>query len=439
MGPNRRSSSDYSYQNDNRVVKVCVAVLAVLILLAIVFLINSSGKKTKAVSVAKNPSAAVMKVDDAAGLDTIDHYYSPKFPIKLSSARFSINQNELDFDFSLSSWTAYLVNFKNEHRTLELILYNTNVAANTISEKNIDKNVAGDGAQAPEAPPASSHIINGLKITGDIEAHNVTINHYNHNRDTILRIDFPYSVHLVKSTIMKGHPSSLFLNFKRTEAPKIVNDADPSSSPSSSPSSNKSSAKAAKEYIDYNDNPEAIYDIAKNLLYFKKYNEAISQLESNPMVTLENDNAAAMLTKIYIIKQDYAKAQMLGVRSLELFPLNIEIRRLLAQVYFVEKNYHKAQQTLQAANPDMKQNLDYYELLASVMLKVKNYASASGVYRNMLAINANKSEWWAGLGITLQAQGKINLALEAYNRALRINNMDSNLLGYVKSQISILQ
>ena len=157
------------------------------------------------------------------------------------------------------------------------------------------------------------------------------------------------------------------------------------------------------------------------------------------MVTLENDNAAAMLTKIYIIKQDYAKAQMLGVRSLELFPLNIEIRRLLAQVYFVEKNYHKAQQTLQAANPDMKQNLDYYELLASVMLKVKNYASASGVYRNMLAINANKSEWWAGLGITLQAQGKINLALEAYNRALRINNMDSNLLGYVKSQISILQ
>jgi tetratricopeptide (TPR) repeat protein len=438
MGPNRRSTSDDSCRNNNNmVVKVCVAVLAVLILLAIVFLINF-GAKTTEVTVTKNAVATAVSVDEFEGeanhnlVD--DKYIYPKFPVKLSSVRVSLNEGELDFDFSLSSWTAYIVDFKNDHKALELTLYNTNVlysSAAKSTETNSDDNDKDKNAESPSSQPVYSRIVNGLKVLGDIEGDNVTIEHYNHNRDTILRINFPYSVHLVKSKIMKGHPSSLFLNFRRTENPKIVTDPGQIST--------KSDGKEKKAFVDYNDDPEAIYDTAKNLLYFKKYEEAIDQLESNPMVTLENDKAAAMLTKIYIIKKDYAKAQKLGARSLELFPLNVELRRLLAQVYFIEKDYKKSQEILQASSPEMRDHLDYYELLAGVMLKVKNYDTASGVYRKMLTINSNKSDWWAGLGITLQAQGKINLALESYNRALRINNMDANLLGYVKSQISILQ
>ena len=408
------------HEANNVVAKTCVAVLTAIILFAIVFLVWFGPHKTEKVTITKNTIDATVIAEDDILEDA--NYVAPIFPSKLQSARFSVNAGELDFDFSLSSWTAYTIDFSNEHKTLELKLYNTDVVASYIEPPKVK-----DPKQPAVPEPEYIHIENGLKVFGDMQDHNITLENHRHNSDTLLTINFPYSVHLVKSKIRKGHPSSLLLNFKPSLHPKIVDEPL------------ETDAEEQAIMIDYSDDPEAIYDTAKNLLYFKKYDEAILQLESDPLVILENDKAAAMLTKIYIIKKDYAEAIKLGARSLQLFPLNVEIRRLLAQVYFIQGNYEKAQETLQAFNPDMKQNLDYYELLASVMLKAEEYDVASGVYRGMLAINANKSDWWAGLGITLQAKDKTNLALEAYNKALRINNMDPNLLGYVKSQISILQ
>lgn len=187
----------------SNIVKSCVALLVVIILLAAGFLLFFTGSKTKEVTVSKSVSEVV---EDTV---TADNHIDPIFPVKLSSVKFVLNEGELDFSMELSSWTAYIVEFSDEHKTLELTLYNTDVEFQQAPPQL-------EQAEDKKAQKESSQIINGLKVLGDIKEQDITLENYSVGTDTVLRLNFPYSVHLVKSKIMKGNPSSLLLTSVRS-------------------------------------------------------------------------------------------------------------------------------------------------------------------------------------------------------------------------------
>ena len=112
--------------------------------------------------------------------------------------------------------------------------------------------------------------------------------------------------------------------------------------------------------VNYHDSAKTIVEIAQNLLHYKKYDEAILQLKSNPIATLEDPKAAALLIKLYIFKSNFIEAKKVVMRSLSSFPQNIEIKRLWAQILFLTNKYLEAKSVLEENNPSVAQHLDYY-------------------------------------------------------------------------------
>ena len=133
--------------------------------------------------------------------------------------------------------------------------------------------------------------------------------------------------------------------------------------------------------VDYHDSADAIYEIAKNLLAVGKQEEAIEQLQENPVLVLENEKVCVLLTKLYLKQQAFVLAEQTASQGVMIFPNSTDLRKLWAQSAFFMSDYAKTLSILQEHSPAVKPHLDYYSLLASAALKLEKYELASGVYR----------------------------------------------------------
>lgn len=339
----------------------------------------------------------------------------PDVPVTVSSVKLTTNNN-FDFDFALNTWTAYTINFSNEHKTVNMTIFNANLPKQSEKDVNVSR-------------PNVTYTESGLKLFGDFAAKGVHIDSFVHNNDLHITMKFPKTVHITKSHITKAHPASLQLQFNYTKMADVV----------VIPEETRSGKTKDLMIVDYHDNANAIYETAKNLLAMGKYDEAITQLQENPLSVFENEKVCILLTKLYLKQQAFVLAERTASQGMTVFSNSIDLRKLWAQSTFSMSNYAKALSILQERSPDVAKNLDYYSLLASAALKLEKYELASGVYRSLLSFKPSSPDWWTGLAITLQGQGKDNLALEAYHRALQSGGLSADLVGYVRTQIQNLQ
>ena len=264
-------------------------------------------------------------------------------------------------------------------------------------------------------------------MLGDFKEEGVEVNTFSDSDNLILNFDFKNKVFLTKSQLAKSKPSHLTLNLTSYIEPK------PATKPLEKAAIPKEDETTPK------DDPDAIYSAAKNLSNFGKYDEAIIQLRANPLVTFADQKSLQLLVDLYLNKKDFFMAEQVASQGAVMFEADIEIRNSWAQASFGLQDYSKALKILSAKSPNMLEYPDYYALKASAALKLEHYDLASSIYRNLLSINPNKADWWAGLGITLQGQGKNNLALESYQRAIKVSGLRPELVGFVKGQIFQLQ
>lgn len=339
----------------------------------------------------------------------------PDIPVTLSNVKLTTDGHAaFAFDFVLNTWTAYTVHFSNEHKKVNMTLFNAKIAKQDLVDKS-DHNV--------------TYTTSGLKLLGDFAAKGVHIESFMHNHDLHITMEFPKTVHITKSHITKSHPAALQLQFDYTKTADVV----------VIPEEARFGEKKDLMIVDYHDSADAIYEIAKNLLAVGKQEEAIEQLQENPVLVLENEKVCVLLTKLYLKQQAFVLAEQTASQGVMVFPNSTDLRKLWAQSAFFMSDYAKTLSILQEHSPAVKPHLDYYSLLASAALKLEKYELASGVYRSLLSFKPSNANWWTGLAITLQGQGRDNLALEAYHRALQSGDLNTDLVGYVRTQIQNLQ
>ncbi|MBT4884686.1 MAG: hypothetical protein HON55_00865 [Legionellales bacterium] len=420
----------YSYRNNNtppgsplpqnntiggvkQVYVVAVGAVLFIAFVVLFFIFTSGASATKPLIIKKaTPTISIASQSSTVNL----RQKMPNIPVELSSIKLRTNSNEIDFDFALSTWTAYKILFSNEHKTIDIVFFNGNLPKEDPSDNIVKR-------------PNVNYTPSGLKLFGDFAEKGIQVDSFVHNDDLNVTINFPKSMHLKKSHITKSHPSSLQLNFGHTNMADLVLIPEEIAVPRSKDNL----------VVDYHDNNNAIYETAKNLVEYGKNDEAMQQLQESPATIFENEKACALLAKLYLKKQSFIQAERVASQGVTIFTGSIELRKLWAQANFSLSNYKKALSILQDHSPDVAKNMDYYSLLASSALKLEKYEIASGVYRSLLAFKPSMSDWWAGLAITLQGQGKDNLALESYYRALQSGQLSSGLVGYVRTQISNLQ
>ncbi len=108
----------------------------------------------------------------------------------------------------------------------------------------------------------------------------------------------------------------------------------------------------------------------------------------------------------------------------------------LARIQVERGEWAAAAETLRRASSPATGNADFRGFHAAVMQRLDRHREAVAEYRAALALAPAKGAWWAGLGLSLEADGRAGEAREAFGRARRAGGLPPDLDRYVSERLA---
>ena len=81
----------------------------------------------------------------------------------------------------------------------------------------------------------------------------------------------------------------------------------------------------------------------------------------------------------------------------------------------------------------------WHALLASLYREQGRAQDAAALYRGMVREQPQNGVWWLGLGVSLEETGDRDRALAAYQRALRVGELDGDLMAFLRRRVERLE
>jgi len=208
-----------------------------------------------------------------------------------------------------------------------------------------------------------------------------------------------------------------------TDNPKII--TEQTSSFRMSGSSQKNSINSLKQRISEslkNDN----FDIAQSLL--------------GKLLAIDPNNIKARKKSASLLfsKGNYEQSRQLLIKGINLHPAKSDLRLMLARLYVVQKKPLKAMTLLSEFQPSSNNPVEYLAYRAALAQQLKQTALANTDYLTLTSIEYSNAKWWLGLAITRDKLGKINEALQAYNKAKSLRQLDSSVNEFIQQRITVL-
>jgi MSHA biogenesis protein MshN len=180
------------------------------------------------------------------------------------------------------------------------------------------------------------------------------------------------------------------------------------------------------------------YETALNELKQNKVQAAIDRLhvilEKNPDFLL----ARSDLMTIYLERREYQNVQILLNTGLRINPYYPPFVMMQARLFMLEGDNEQALLIIKSVRPDLVEYPDFYATMATLEQQLGNYQVAAQIYLELVRIEPQQGRWWLGYGLALEALGKRNVALQAYEKAVSTNSLPIDLEAYVKGRIDAL-
>jgi MSHA biogenesis protein MshN len=167
-------------------------------------------------------------------------------------------------------------------------------------------------------------------------------------------------------------------------------------------------------------------DLAQSLLH--------KLLETEP----NNIKARKKLAALLFAQGNYAQAKQLLVRGIELHPSKSDIRLMLARLYMIQKAPSKAMNILAEFQPSRDNQIEYLAYRAALAQQLKQTTLAKSDYQTLTTVESDNAKWWLGLAITEDQLGEINMALQAYNTASSLSQLDSSVNQFIQQRMTVL-
>ncbi|MGH8481078.1 MAG: tetratricopeptide repeat protein [Nevskiaceae bacterium] len=125
--------------------------------------------------------------------------------------------------------------------------------------------------------------------------------------------------------------------------------------------------------------------------------------------------------------------------GLERNPSWVGYRRLAARVDLASDRPAAAVEVLLRDPPPVERDVDYHALMASAYQRLGRHEEASRGYRELLRVQPDEANWWAGYGLSRDALDDAAGALAAYARARQLGGLDPRVLEHIDRRAAALQ
>jgi MSHA biogenesis protein MshN len=163
--------------------------------------------------------------------------------------------------------------------------------------------------------------------------------------------------------------------------------------------------------------------------------ENLSQaLEANPA----NQDARQTLAGLLLDNKRNDEARTTLAAGLVITPEQSNFRIALARLQVEAGDRSGALNTLEQGAAYGKSNADYQSFLATMLQRVDRHEEAINHYNAALSINSSSTSSLVGLGISLQAVGKLQSAQDAFTRAQSYATLSPELSQFVDLQLKLI-
>jgi MSHA biogenesis protein MshN len=160
----------------------------------------------------------------------------------------------------------------------------------------------------------------------------------------------------------------------------------------------------------------------------------VKALEANP----SNGSARLLLATLLLEGSDYAGANAVLREGVRIAP-DRRLFMTLARVQVEQSDNSSAVTTLEQGLPLAGDDPDYHAFYAALLQRAGRHEEAVKHYLVALRANPAAPTWLIGAGISLQALGKNNDALEAFLRAKSVGQLSPSLSAFVDQRVEGLK
>ena len=161
----------------------------------------------------------------------------------------------------------------------------------------------------------------------------------------------------------------------------------------------------------------------------------IQALDYNPL----NLNARQLLTGMLVEEGQQGEAITLLQDGLKIAPDQSQLSFMLARLQVEAGNNKAALATLQSGLPMAGNDPQYHALLATLLQREERHDEAMEHYLIALKADPAMPNWLIGIGISLQALGKVDDATKAFTRAQQSELLTSELALFVDQRLKQLK
>jgi Flp pilus assembly protein TadD len=90
-------------------------------------------------------------------------------------------------------------------------------------------------------------------------------------------------------------------------------------------------------------------------------------------------------------------------------------------------------------SPPINDNPDYYAFMAALYARLNNNMLAIHLYKRLLELNQHNSNWWLGLGISLEKNGQQKQAINAFTKAYVEGNLAPESINFIQKHLQYLR
>lgn len=190
-------------------------------------------------------------------------------------------------------------------------------------------------------------------------------------------------------------------------------------------SSQKNNASSLKQRIADNLNNDNV-ELARSLLH--------QLLEMEP----DNIKARKKLASLLFAQGNYPRSKQLLLQGIELHPAQSDLKLMLARLYVVQKEPLQAMNILAGSQPSLDNQIEYLAYRAALAQQLKQTELAKSDYQTLTNNESSNAKWWLGLGIANDQLGDIKMAVQAYNKASSLDQLDGSVNEFIQQRISVL-